>query len=164
MKFIHNRRYGSRFLSGVKEVSTFGCTSFFGWLLKRPVRAELGSRLQFARYADGEALFIGRVVRPIHCELDNEIGRSCIAMRNVGPFRDGSVAEVPVVAECRHAARVGLSREGDGFPSLRLRRDSGRNSWGGLGGSSVHQLDYHGRLRRLILKPDRTPFEYKGGA
>src|ERR1019366_9973748 len=141
-----------------------GRTSLVGWLLKTPVRAEVGSRLQFARYSDGKALFIGRVIRPVHCEPDNEIGRSCIAMKNVGSFRDCPVAEVPVITECRYAVRGGLSREGYRLPNLRLRRDSRCDSWGGLGDGSVHQLDYHRRLWRLILKPDRATFECKGGA
>src|SRR6266567_1219768 len=157
------------FLDRVKLVSGLatshrskGGTSFVGWLLKAPVRPELGSRFQFAGYSDGKTLFIGRVVRPVHCEPNPEIGRSGIAMRNVGSLRDCPVAEVPVIADCRYAGRVGLGRKGDRLPSLRLRRDSGRNGWGGLSHRGVHQLNYNRRLWRLLLKMDRATFERKG--
>ena len=52
-----------------------GRTSFVGWLLKAPVRAELRSRFQFARYCDGKALLIGHVVRSVHREPNREISR-----------------------------------------------------------------------------------------
>lgn len=144
-------------------LKSLGHTSLIGWLLKTTVRAEVGSRLQFARYSNGKALFIGHVVGSVHREANFEIGRPCIAMGNVSPFRHCPVAEVPVITECRYAARVGLSREGHRLPNLRLRRNSRSNRWGGLGHSVVHQLDYYRRLWRLILQPDRITCECKAG-
>src|ERR1700722_11862240 len=137
--------------------------SLVGWLLKTPVRAEGGNRLQFAPYSNREGLFIGRVVRSFHHEPNCEIGCSCVAMKNLGALRDRPVAEIPVIAECRYAVRVDLSREGHRLSNLRLRRDSRRDRWGSLGHSLVHQLDYYRRLWRLILNPDPVACECKVG-
>src|ERR1700736_4275677 len=93
-----------KFYGAPVQAPPLGCTSFVGCLLKAPVRAEIGSGFQFARYSDGKALLIGQIVRSVYRKTDREIGGSCVAMGHLGAFGDRPIAEVPVIAECRWAA------------------------------------------------------------
>jgi hypothetical protein len=99
------------------------------WILKAGTHQHGTARAANTRKTLRDRTVIGRatgdnvqsIFRPVNCDRDSR------------PFRDCPVAEVPVKAEGPYAGRVSPSREGDSLPDLRLSRDLGCNSWGGLG-------------------------------
>ena len=92
---------------GQDEVCPPG-SSTVGGLDEASIVGQLGHHLEIARYLDGEVLFGGHAVHPVHGEADREVCRSCVAVRCLGALRTRAVAEVPVIGDCGCPAGIGL--------------------------------------------------------
>src|SRR5450755_2963623 len=127
--------------------------SAIAWLDEASIIAKAGRHLQTSGHLYRECLFRRYAVHSLDGEAKRKISGSGVGMRRIRAVRTCSVVKIPMIRDCRNAARIGLRREMDSLAGLSLGGHPSGHGRGSLGNGGVNDLDYPDRLGRLVLDP-----------